>query len=308
MPRKARQKHEEAIYHVMCRSMSEILLFREDEDKDYYLMLIKRYIEKFKCSVYAYCLMDNHLHIHLDPKGFDISKLMQSLNTAYVRYYNLKYQRHGPLFQGRFQSRILDSDRYNLAVSAYIHNNPKDIPKYKGREEYYAYSSYGIYLGKHKDRFKIVDKSFIMGLLQADRNSFVEKYSSLVNHQRQVENIEEFRDKLNLETENEYVSGRAIIRRDLTSSKVISILSKRLKVSVQYSTAVKNNRRLLEYRAFCVYVLRVLGGLSYKEICQDMHNITMSCCAYLCDKGYELLNSGEGLYSTLFYELAHYAA
>ena len=94
MPRKAREKHNEAIYHIMCRSESEFLLFRESIDKDYYLGLLKKNSDKYKCSIYAFCLMDNHLHLHLDPKGFDISKFMHIMNTSYVLYYNRKYKRN----------------------------------------------------------------------------------------------------------------------------------------------------------------------------------------------------------------------
>jgi len=116
MPRKAREKSPESVYHIMCRSESQFWLFRDDEDKDYYLDLLKRYTDKYKSILYAYCLMDNHLHLHLDPKGFDVSKFMHSLNTAYVRYYNKKYQRHGHVFQERFQSKILLTDEYNLIL------------------------------------------------------------------------------------------------------------------------------------------------------------------------------------------------
>jgi REP element-mobilizing transposase RayT len=84
MPRKAREKYPGAIFHIMCRSISELMLFRDNEDKNYYLRLLKRYKEKYKCSIYAYCIMNNHLHLHLDPKGFDVSKFMHSTNTAYV--------------------------------------------------------------------------------------------------------------------------------------------------------------------------------------------------------------------------------
>lgn len=59
MPRKAREKGNECIYHIMCRSVSEFLLFRDIDDKDYYLGLLKRYKEKYKCSIYAYCLMSS---------------------------------------------------------------------------------------------------------------------------------------------------------------------------------------------------------------------------------------------------------
>ena len=177
MPRKSREKHNRAIYHIMCRSISEILLFRDNDDKFYYLSLLKKNTDKYKCSIYAYCLMDNHLHLHLDPKGYDISKFMHSINTAYVLYYNKKYKRHGHVLQERFQSRILDSDRYNLAVSAYIHNNPKNIEVYTGREEEYKYSSYGIYLGLRKDEHKLVDINFIKSLTGiSNKRKFTEIY------------------------------------------------------------------------------------------------------------------------------------
>ena len=310
MPRKARQKHEQAIYHIMSRSLSEILLFKENVDKDYFLMLIKRYSGKYNVSVYAYCLMDNHVHIHLDPKGFDVSKYMHSLNTAYVRYYNTKYERHGHLFQDRFQSKILDSDRYNLAVSAYIHNNPKDIPEYNGKEEDYPYSSYGIYLNRRLDQFQIIDKSFVTDVLLANSKNFKNKYHEFVKSQRltEIDSIPEINEHITTETENEYVSGRNVIIRDISPDRVISYISLRLESSFHKSISWKGKRRLIPYRAFCAYVLRVLGGMSYREICLHMHSITIACCSRLCDIGYELTNNGDKVFSELFDELVSQAA
>ncbi|HHY82360.1 MAG TPA: transposase [Clostridiales bacterium] len=311
MPRRARQKHELAIYHIMSRSSSEILLFRENEDKDYYLALLKRYTDKYQASVYAYCLMNNHVHIHLDPKGFDVSKFMHSLNTAYVRYYNTKYNRHGHLFQDRFQSRILSSERYNLAVSAYIHNNPKDIPEYNGREEDYPYSSYGIYIGKREDTHKIIDKSFIMELFHADGESFIKKYYEFVKYQNKTDNLKDYDEQFSTAAENEYISGRSIILRSISPDNVVSYVSSKLTGSAHdniINIAWKAKRELINYRAFCAYVLRVLAGLSYREICRIIPSITIACCSQLCDRGYELINSGHTLYSQIFSELLKNAA
>lgn len=311
MPRKARQKHELAIYHVISRSVSEVLLFRENSDKDYYLMLLKRYSDKYNASVYAYCLMNNHVHIHLDPKGFDVSRFMHSLNTAYVRYYNIKYERHGHLFQGRFQSKILDSDRYNLAVSAYIHNNPRDIPEYSGIEEDYPYSSYGIYLGKRKDKLDLIDKSFIMELLMAKNENFIQKYLELVKHQRQLDNLDELKKHASIELENEYISGRHVILRNAAPKEILLFVSKRLDNTAGYkgyNIAWKGKQKTINYRAFCAYVLRVLSGLSYREICQTINSVTISGCSLLCDKGYQLLTDSETVYSELFDELINNAA
>lgn len=300
MSRKARVKSPESVYHVMCRSISEIQLFRDDSDKDYYLLLLKRYLEKFKCSLYAYCLMDNHLHLHLDPKGFDISKFMHCLNTAYVWYYNHKYSRHGHVFQGRFTSKILSSEGYNLAVSAYIHNNPKDIPDFSGREELYPYSSYGIYLGIRHDIHGLIDKSFIMGIFgTANHRLFAQRYREFVGKQRNMENPNV---DLSIAVENEYISGRRILLREYSPSKVVSFISDKMQIPHKHSLALKSKRKLMGYRAFTAYALRVLCGLGYKEICSRMYNITISGCSRLCSKGFELLS--DPFYASVFDELA----
>lgn len=301
MPRKAREKSPESIYHVMCRSNPEILLFRDDDDKDYYLFLLKKYIDKYQCKLYAYCLMDNHVHLHLDPKGFDISKFMHSVNTAYVRYYNKKYSRYGHVFQDRFQSKILNTEAYNFAVSAYTHNNPNKIQGYSGKEENYPYSSYGIYLGLRKDIHNLIDKSFMMGLFNiSDEKLFIKRYREFVSHQRDIGSISEI-GKLLTTVENVYISGRKVILRDRTPSKVISFIAESLNIKEKTDLPTKSRKTHL-CRAFTAYALKVLCGLSYKEICEKMCNITISGCSNLCTRGYELLNN-DPVYASLFDQL-----
>src|SRR3990167_9613177 len=85
-------------------------------------------------SIGAYCLMPNHFHILITQtdKG-DISKFMQKLTTAYVMYYNKKYERTGGLFEGRFKAEHLDRDIYLKYIFSYIHLNPVKLidPKWK---------------------------------------------------------------------------------------------------------------------------------------------------------------------------------
>jgi putative transposase len=303
MPKKGREKSPEAIYHVMSRSPSEILLFRDEDDKDFYLGRLKFYMEKYKCSLYAYCLMDTHLHLHFDPKGFDISRFMACLNTSYAGYYNRKYNRRGSVIQDRFQSRLVDTDEYNFAVSAYIHNNPHDMEGYSGREQLYKYSSYGIYLGIRKDTHQLIDTSFMMGLFNIGNKSvFAKRYAEFVSHQRDIGTLGELRKKLSCEAENEYVSGRQVILREVSPAKVISFLSGKLMITGEGSLANKSRKKLLQYRAFTAYVLRVFSGLGYREICSNMYNITISGCSQLCNRGYELV-SRNSLYSELIHEL-----
>lgn len=300
MPRRARLKSPESMYHIMCRSVSEILLFRDEEDKEYYLELLVKYKERYKCSIYAYCLMDTHLHLHFDPKGADISKFMHSANTAYVRYYNKKYMRHGHVFEERFVSKILDSEAYHLAVSAYIHNNPGDIEGYKDREEQYKYSSYGIYLGIRIDTKKIIDKSMIFSLFGKNSETFIRKYAEFVTHHRDIGCLKKSIESIKKSQKNEYRSERKTIIREYVPSKVIEYIS--IKVIGRRCTGRSLKTARKEFREFCGYVLRVLCGLKYREICEHLYNITLSGCSVMCERGYQLSINKEK-YKKIFNEL-----
>lgn len=91
----------------------------------------------------SYCLMKNHFHLQLFQYTEDgISRLMRSVMTGYVMYFNNRHKRKGHLFQGVYRAGLIDSDAYWQHISRYIHLNPLDIHKdYKT----YKYSSYKYY-------------------------------------------------------------------------------------------------------------------------------------------------------------------
>jgi len=124
MPRKAREKSRESIYHIMCRSVSEFPLFREDEDKAYYLGLLKRYKEKYKCSIYAYSLMDNHLHLLIETPDPNLGVGVQCLHSAYAKRFNARHGTVGHLFQGRYGSNRIKDDVHLITTLRYIARNP----------------------------------------------------------------------------------------------------------------------------------------------------------------------------------------
>ena len=307
MARKPREKNSQAMYHIICRSISETLLFKDDKDKDYYLKLLRINSNKYRCSIYAYCLMDNHVHIHLDPKGYDISSFMHSINTSYVIYYNKRYSRHGHLFQSRFNSTIVDNERYCLALSAYIHNNPKDIKGYAGRVEEYKYSSYGVYLGLRKNDYGLVDMSFIRSLFGIrGKRSFIRRYREFVS-MKDGSSLEQccLSDGSNSANNEYYTSERKIITREMEPSRVIDYIATRLK-AMKPSEGKSNNNRKIEHNnhtAFMAYVLRVMCGMKYRQICGFLFNITISNCSKICNKGYELLESGGAVYNKIFSNL-----
>ena len=286
----------------MCRSISEIRLFKCDNDKVKYLQLISTYCEKFHCSILAYCLMDNHVHIQLEPKGCDVSKFMHGINLCYAQYYNRKYKRHGHVFQGRFTSKIIDTDEYNLVVSAYIHNNPKEIPKYRDNVHSYSFSSYSIYLNYSKNQHKCIDPDYILSYFNKNKEIAKMEYADFVTSCNTVEQQEDYFnviDSYMLKERYEYRSERNNYPRNMHPDEVINLVANTWGIDALELINVKYKHQLSIYRAICVFLVRCFCNYSYKDICRFLGNITLSNVAKLSEKGYYLIKN-EPQYQHLF--------
>lgn len=297
MSRAARIKDPEGVYHVMSRSITEFDLFPDDSDKNAFLDILQKYKEKFQCKIYGYCLMSNHYHLHLDTCGFDISSFMKCLNQSHVRRINFKYNRRGHLLAERFNSKIVKTDQYNLTVSAYIHNNSKDLPGFAGKESDYPYSSLGIYLGKRKDRRDLIDTDFILGSVnEIDKGKAIKAYSEMVIEKRDMDtniNLRKYLEEFQKE-QFEYKSHREIILRNKKPEEVIKYISQKFEISDSIELTHRWRRSTIRYRSVVAYALSVLCGMSYREICKYMNNITAAGCARLSQIGFEIIkNSGE---------------
>lgn len=163
--RSPRFKSSKFKYHIRVRGFKEFPLFRDKGDKRQYLHILKKYKKVFSYRIYSYCIMTTHAHFFIDPRGSDISEIMHRVNLSYAKYYNNKYNRSGPVFRDRFGSDPVCSNQYSLALSIYIHNNPKDVRGYRGREEYFYFSSYGIYARLRSDEFNLVETEYVLNLM-----------------------------------------------------------------------------------------------------------------------------------------------
>ncbi|WP_053955317.1 transposase [Inediibacterium massiliense] len=283
MPRVARVKSEEGIYHIMFRSISEVNLFLDDLDKIKYFKLIYKYQKKFQFKVYAYCLMDSHGHMIIDCNGADISKIMHSINFCYAQYFNRKYNRHGHLFQDRFKSKIIKDEKYFIVLSAYIHNNPKDLSNYKDRIEEYGFCSLNDYI-KGTNQFEILDTSFLSEILNLDRMKNKKAYIEFV---KKCESKDDIIDVEFEKVENVYKSERRIIPRDYTGEQVIEMVAKYFKME-KNRVHVKYKRQYVKLRAISCFLMSCYCNINQKNICQLVGNITQTRVSSLSMIGMEM--------------------
>jgi REP element-mobilizing transposase RayT len=166
-----------AIYHVTVRMLGDgrlenSRLFCDDRDRLRMLERLAAAVERFGVRLYQYCLMANHLHLVLETPVANLSKFMQSVSTGYTVYYNLRHGRHGHLLDGRFKAKVVEGDRYLLALSRYVHLNPVQVQGWAKRSladrvarlRAYPWSTYPGYIGKAR-RQDFVDYEAVLALV-----------------------------------------------------------------------------------------------------------------------------------------------
>ena len=126
MPRLKRFTPSGYGYHVIQRGNNRQVIFCDEEDFTWYVYWLKEYAKQHSVAVHAWVLMTNHVHLLCTPQEDNrgVSAMMQSIGRMYVRRFNAKYERTGTLWEGRFRSCVVDSEKYLMTVSRYIELNP----------------------------------------------------------------------------------------------------------------------------------------------------------------------------------------
>lgn len=145
-------------YHVFNRRDDRRAVFLDDEDRAAFVDILKRLLarEEFRdargrkvapragrITLLAFCILDNHFHLVLrqdEPEA--ISQFMRSLMSAYTQRFNRRHGRSGPLFDERYQARLIESSRHLKSVIAYVHANPASPLEYR-------WSSHRLYVDGH---------------------------------------------------------------------------------------------------------------------------------------------------------------
>ena len=140
MARKARQCSYSGFYHVMIRGIGKQILFENYWDYVRFIKTLRRYLEEETVTLYAYCLMENHVHLLVGDPDRQLHQFMKKLEVSYAFYFNHKYGRVGNLFQDRFKSEPVEDEAYYLTVLRYILQNPAKAGV--DAAEHYRWSSY----------------------------------------------------------------------------------------------------------------------------------------------------------------------
>jgi putative transposase len=182
MPRIARVVAEGLPHHITQRGNRKMKVFRDDNDREIYLRLLRKFSIEYSLEILAYCLMSNHVHLVAIPEEIQsLSRTIAQTHMRYSKYFNQKYSESGHLWHSRFFSCVLD-ESHTIAAARYIERNPARAGLVSQPRDYRWSSARG-HLGEVKD--PILSKTWPSGSLLLQWHDLISEDGD----GRQTENI-----------------------------------------------------------------------------------------------------------------------
>ncbi|MFH1619462.1 MAG: transposase [bacterium] len=181
MPSPPRLLFAGAHYHVICRGNNRSSVFTDNSDRLKYLTILRAAKPLFSVRFFSYALMDNHVHLYLTTQMANLSEAMFWISKRYSDHFNSRHGRTGHLFGARFKSRIVQKDRYALALVRYIHLNPVKAGMVETPETY-PWSSHHEFLesGQKNSPEPLCDCSAVLEHFGTDEAKILKNYRDFI--------------------------------------------------------------------------------------------------------------------------------
>lgn len=167
------------ISHVTLRAAGKDLLFVDKHDYLAILGFLKELSKKYDITIYAFCLMPNHIHLLIRPERENVQFFFRDLCGRYARRFNRRYERRGHLFGGPFRQSVILGEGYLLAASLYIHLNPVRAGLVSDPRKY-RFSSCRLYTMEESPE-TFVDSKFVLSLISDRKEEQVAQYQELLD-------------------------------------------------------------------------------------------------------------------------------
>ena len=214
--------------------------------------------------------MDNHYHLLVETPRGNLSQIMRHINGAYTTYFNIKRQRSGHLFQGRYKAILVEADTYAQELSRYIHLNPVRA-KMVAKPEKYIWSSYRCYIAQNEIPDWLETK-FILGYFKSNASNTNDNYRQFVEEKPQHEEKSPWDNVVGsaiLGSQN-FIDNIALevldSNKDERNIPSIKALSQRPSIGQIVAKVEADLGKIEELRNICIYCCRNYSGAKLKEI------------------------------------------
>jgi len=215
MARPLRIEYDGAVYHIISKGNRGDYIFAEDKDKEVFLDILGRSVDRYGICIHVWCIMGNHYHLLISVPNGNLSKAMHFIGSGYGSYLRRSRGFIGHVFAGRYKSLCVEKEGYLLELSRYIHLNPARSGMVKTPEEY-QWSSYRQYIGKDNS-ITWLHKEWLLSEYGATYKTAEKKYWEFV--EAGIENP--------LEYPADKIIGQAVLGNETFVQKVVSNLKRR---------------------------------------------------------------------------------
>lgn len=147
MPRRPRLQIPGGSFHVTARGVARQPLFRDDDDRRWFLKLLAEVVTRLDWVCHGFCLMTTHYHLLVRTPNPDLARGMQYLNACYAQSFNRRHGETGHRLERRYHSTLIETDAHALEVLRYLALNPVRAGVCKSPEAW-EWSSYSALTGR----------------------------------------------------------------------------------------------------------------------------------------------------------------
>jgi len=277
MARPLRLEFPGAVYHITARGNAQQAIFDDDHDRQRFLHLLGREVLQQNWFCYAYCLMDNHYHLLLEPPEANLSWGMRRLNGNYGQSYNLRHRRVGHLLQGRYKAILVERESHLMELCRYVVLNPVRASMVT-RVEKWPWNSYQATVGKVKSPDWLAVDSLLANFSQRRsiaRNAYAKFVEEGLGRPSPWEKLrgqiylgsEKFMEMMQKRVNNEDLTNVSMVQRQPSRPEADAIIAA---VSKAYSISKANVLQRNHQEAFnaAVYLLRRVGNLPLRWVAE----------------------------------------
>jgi REP element-mobilizing transposase RayT len=124
MGRAKRLQFPGACYYIVLQGNNRQDIFMSNQDRRYFLSLLRAYKDRCELKVYAFCLMAHDAHLLIETVRPNLAQAMQGFNTVYTKYFNGVHNTVGHVFQGRYKALVVDKEHFLSEMTRFVHLQP----------------------------------------------------------------------------------------------------------------------------------------------------------------------------------------
>jgi hypothetical protein len=275
MAQATRIEGRDLTYYISSEGKSGTNIFRDDEDRVYFINLLRQQKIKSKLTFYGYVLLPKRYSFLMETSINNLSKSVHRVKSGYANYFNRRHNRKNKLFKDRYSCFVIEKKNYLVKLSCYLHLLPKNDGVAKSLFQY-KWSSLPGYI-KRKKREDWIDYGSILSMFNEEDHRASLSYQKYIKKGLKKQIASPFKNlrgsiilgskHFKKEVQRKHHLNKIALQKneDILAKKIIELATQSTSWSSLKIKKKKFNQTILSRNA-AIYLLKKYTDLSNQEI------------------------------------------